>query len=62
MRGDRQDAALPEDAAARAVGRQRDAAEVAALDAGDAVVLRQPLVEERVVGGEQLRSRCGSRG
>ena len=29
-------------------------AEVAALDVRDAVVLREPLVEERVVGGQQL--------
>ena len=34
---------------------ERDAAEVAALDARDAVVPRQPIVEERVVRVEQAR-------
>ena len=38
----------------RASSVQRDAAEVAAVDVGDAVVPRQPLVDERVVGGQQV--------
>ena len=42
-------------------GRKRHAPEVAAVDVGDAVVLRQPLVDERVVGREQIERRCGSR-
>ena len=45
---------MPEQAPARAVGRQRDAAEVAALHADDPVVAREALVEERVVGGQHL--------
>ncbi len=60
-RGHRQDAAVAEQAAARAVGRQRDAAEVAALHAGDAVVPREPLVQERVVRREHLDRRRFSR-
>ena len=44
---------LAEQTAAAVVG-QRHAAEVVAVDIRDAVVPRQPLVEERVVGGEQV--------
>mgnify|MGYP003694800851 CR=1 FL=1 len=49
-----QHAALPQQAAARAVGRQRHAAEVAAVDVRDAVVACQPFVHERVVRAEQV--------
>ena len=45
----------------RASSVTRDAAEVAAGDAGDAVVARQPLVDERVVRGAAARGRCGPR-
>ena len=38
----------------RASGRQRHAPEVRAVDVRDAVVPRQPLVDERVVGGQQI--------
>ena len=38
-----------------------DAAEVAAVDVRDAVVPRQPLVDERVVGRQQVERRCGPR-
>ena len=44
---------LAEQPAADAVG-ERHAPEVAAVDVRDAVVPRQPLVHERVVGGQQL--------
>ena len=50
-------APLPEDAAARTVGGQRDALEVDALHVGNVVVRRQPLVHERVVGVEQIDER-----
>ena len=40
---------------------ERDAAEVAAVDVRNAVVPRQPLVDERVVGGQQLERRCDPR-
>ena len=46
-------AALPQQAAARLVG-ERHAAEVIAVDVGNAVVPRQPLVDEAVVGGQQI--------
>ena len=39
----------------------RHAAELVADDAGDAVVAREPLVEERVVGASADRARCGPR-
>ena len=35
-------------------GVERDAAEAAAVDVRDAVVLGEPLVEERVVGAQQV--------
>ena len=38
----------------RASSVERDAAEMAAVDVRDAVVLREPLVHERVVGGQQV--------
>ena len=60
-RRDRQDAAVTEQPAARAVG-QRDAPEAAAADVGDAVVPREPLVDERVVGVEQIERCCDPRG
>ena len=40
---------------------KRHAPEVAAVDVRDPVVARQPLVHERVVGGQQLARRCGPR-
>ena len=40
---------------------QRDAAEAAAVDARESVVPRQPLVDERVVGAQQIRARCDPR-
>ena len=45
---------------APAVG-ERDAPEVAAVDVRDLVVPRQPLVHERVVGGQQIARRCDPR-
>ena len=51
-RGQRQDAALAEQAAA--IRRQRHALERVAGDVRDVVVNRQPLVHERVVGGQQI--------
>ena len=59
-RGQRQDAALAEQAAAVRVGSvtRRNCA---AGDVRDAVVHRQPLVDERVVGGRAGRARCGPR-
>ena len=56
-RRDGENRALAEQAAARAVVGQRHAAEVDALHVRDAVVLRQPLVDERVVGGQQVDGR-----
>ena len=53
IRRDGQDAALAEQAAAVLVG-ERHAAELAAVDVRDAVVARQPLVDERVVGRQQV--------
>ena len=52
-RRDHQEAALAEQPAPRIVG-QRHAAELAAVDVGDAVVLRQPFVDEGVVSGQQV--------
>ena len=49
----RQDAAVAEQAAPVRIGH-RHAAEARAVDAADAVVPRQPLVDERVVGVEQV--------
>ena len=56
VRRQRQDAAVAEQAAPRVVGI-RDLAELRPAHAGDAVVPRQPLVDERVVGGQQLEHR-----
>ncbi len=47
---------MSEQAAARLVG-QRHLAEMIAVDIGDAVVLREPLVDERVVGGQEVEQR-----
>ena len=44
--------------AAPGVGRHRHAAEIRTVDVGDAVVLRQPLVHERVVRVEQIQHRA----
>ena len=54
IRRDGQDAAVAEQAAARAVGRQRHAAEVIAFDVRQAVEARDALVDERVVGAQQI--------
>ena len=54
MRGQEQDAAVAEQAAPRVV-RDGHAAEVAAVDARDPVVARQPLVHEGVVGRQQVQ-------
>ena len=51
---DRQDAALAEQPAAPAVRPKLDAAEVAALNVRDPVVLGEPLVDERVLGRQEL--------
>ena len=59
-RGDRQHAAVTEQPAPRFVG-ERDAPEPAAADVRDAVVPREPLVDERVVRLEQSRRCCGPR-
>src|SRR5687768_16766313 len=56
-RGYRQHAAVTQQPAARAGGIEGDAAEVAAADVLHPVVTRQPLVNERVVGIEQLDDR-----
>ena len=53
IRGQRQDAPLPQQAAAR-LFLQLDTTEVAAVDMRNAVVLRQPLVHERVTGRQQI--------
>ena len=45
----------------RALVGQRHAAEAAAVDVRDAVVPRQPLVDERVVRRQQVERRCGPR-
>src|SRR5689334_20653578 len=50
----REHAALTEEPAARAVRRQLDAPEVAAVYVSDAVVTCEPLVDEGVVGVEQI--------
>ena len=54
VRGHRQDAPLAEQAAPHAVVAELDAAEVAAVDVRDAVVLGQALVQERVVRLQQV--------
>ena len=50
----------PEQPLPRLVG-DRHAAELAAVDVRDAVVPREPLVDERVVGASADRARCGPR-
>ena len=53
--GDRQKAALPEQTAPVVQLRpERHAAEVRSVNIGDAVVPGEPLVDERVVGGQQI--------
>src|SRR5262249_12605773 len=52
-RGERQDAALAEQSETIRI-RQLHLAETLAVDAGNTVVLREALVEERVVGVQQL--------
>ena len=54
IRRRRQQRALREQAAALVFVGQRHAPEPAAVDAGDPVVARKPLVDERVVGVQQL--------
>ena len=53
VRRDRQDAAVPEQPLSGLVG-DRHAAKTAAVDVRNAVVPRQPLVDERVVGAQQI--------
>src|SRR5206468_10266063 len=53
-RGNGQDAALSEQSTPHAVAAERDAPEMAAVDVWHAVVAREPLVQERVIGGQQL--------
>ena len=53
VRGDHQQAAFAQQPAARILGH-RDTAEVAAVHVRNAVVLGQPLVDERVVGRQQI--------
>ena len=52
--GDQQNAALAQQPAARRIRVERDAAEAAAVHVRDAVVLGQPLVDERVVRAQQV--------
>ena len=47
--------------AALIVIRERDAPEAAAVDPGNPVMPRQPLVDERVVGVQQIERRCDPR-
>ncbi len=54
VRRDRHDAALTEQPAAHVVRAELDAPEVAAVHVGNAVVLREALVEERVIGAQQI--------
>ena len=49
-----QDRPLPEEAATHAVRWQRHPPEAFAVDAGDVVVPGEPLVEERIVGVQQV--------
>ena len=55
---ERQDAAVAQQAEAVRI-RQLDLAEALAVDTRNSVVLRQALVEERVVGASAVPSRCG---
>src|SRR5262245_22079503 len=56
IRGDRQKTPVPEDSAAAGRFRlvEHDASKMTAVDVGDAVMTGEPLVEERVVGIQQL--------
>jgi hypothetical protein len=60
--GDREDAAVAEETAAVAAGREGDAAEAAAVDAGDVVVAGEAFVEEGVIGFEEGAGWCDLRG
>src|SRR5690606_18421508 len=52
-----QDAALAEEASARVeLGAERHAAEVTAVDSRNPVMTREALVDERVVGGQQIQN------
>src|SRR5262245_32864860 len=51
---DREETALTEDATPRAGGIKGDAAEVAAMNIRDAVVLSEPLVDKRVIDIEKI--------
>ncbi len=51
---DHQNARLAEQAAAPAVVIERHATEAAAVDVRDAVMLREPFVDERVVGAQEI--------
>ena len=53
IRRDRQDAAVPQDAPPRLVG-DRNAPELAAVDERNLVMLGEALVDERVVGRQQI--------
>src|SRR5262249_31612410 len=54
IRRDREDACLAEQTATMAVWVERDLAELAAEDVWNAIVPREPLVEIRVVGLDQI--------
>ena len=54
IRRDRQDAGLCENAAAMRIGREIDAAELAALDVRNAVEGGQALIQERVIGVDEI--------
>ena len=54
VRRDREHAAVPQQATAPALGCERHAAEAAAVDVGNAVVLRETLVEKGVVRPDQI--------
>ena len=52
---------MPQQPAAMTVLVQRDAAEVAAVNVRDPVMLGEALVEKRIVGLDADRARCGPR-
>src|SRR4030095_13690172 len=54
IRRDREEAALPQQAAAMSLGCERHAAESASVDVWNSVVLRQAFIEERVVRPDQI--------
>ena len=61
VRRQRQDAALGRAALAAPRRSPSTRRKLAAVDVRHAVVPRQPLVHERVVGGQQIERRCGPR-